>query len=171
MFLCLLLQIPLGLRQFAVIALKNGHIEIDHALNTFIVEGVSQLLTGADVLQIDLVRWQVVLTGGIGDMRLQVCAMADQVGAAAQQVTCRTHLAWIGIGQGKITAAHELGDLERIDAIILGLAAVNGAHVEGVPQDEGDAMSLAEIGHPVPAVHALDPDDQVIEKGGDKLEQ
>jgi hypothetical protein len=51
-----------------------------------------------------------------------------------------------------------------IDLVRLGLTAVNGLHVQGVPQDEGDVLGGAQVGEPVPGEHALTGDDQTRTK-------
>jgi hypothetical protein len=44
---------------------------------------------------------------------------------------------------------------------------VDGAHVQGVAEDEGDLLFGAEVGEPVPAEQALDGHDQSVAEGGD----
>jgi hypothetical protein len=48
---------------------------------------------------------------------------------------------------------------------------VDEAHVEGVTEDEGDALLRAQIREPVPTVDALDGDDQVLAVGRDGEEE
>jgi len=98
-------------------------------------------------------------------------ALAHQVHASAHQVAGSAHLAGVDVGLREHATAHKHGDLVGIDAVILGLAAVDGAHVEGVAEDEGDALLSAEICDPVPGEHALDADDQVLPVGGDERQQ
>ena len=45
---------------------------------------------------------------------------------------------------------------------MFGLAAMDGFHVEGVPQDPGDCLFSAEIGEPIPGEQAFDRDDQTL---------
>ncbi len=49
--------------------------------------------------------------------------------------------------------------------VVLGFAAVDGLHVEGVSEDELDAFGAAEIGEPVPGEDALDGDDEILAEG------
>jgi hypothetical protein len=49
-----------------------------------------------------------------------------------------------------------------IDLVIVGFAAVDGFHGEGVAEHEGDVLVFAQIAAPVPGEHALDTDDEVI---------
>jgi len=42
-----------------------------------------------------------------------------------------------------------MGELLGVDAVVLGLVAVDGADVEGVGQDEGEAGGLASVGQPL----------------------
>jgi len=48
---------------------------------------------------------------------------------------------------------------------------MDGAHVEGVAEDEGDVVLGAEIGDPVPGEETLDADDDVGPVGGEGLEE
>src|SRR5207249_4411742 len=62
-------------------------------------------------------------------------------------------------------------DLAGIDAVVLGLAAVDGLHVQGMAEHEGDFVILAQIGQPVPGEHALAADDQALAKWLDGVEK
>jgi len=68
----------------------------------------------------------------------------------------------IGVGQREQSAAEQGRELAGVDLVGLGLAAVDGFHVEGVAEDEGDAFVLAQVGQPVPGEPALRPDDQAV---------
>ncbi len=72
---------------------------------------------------------------------------------------------------GKHAAAEQAGDLAGVDLVVLGLAAVDGLHVQGVAEDEGDALVLAEVGEPVPGEHALAADDEAVAEGRDGVEE
>jgi hypothetical protein len=48
---------------------------------------------------------------------------------------------------------------------------VDGLHVEGVAEHEGDALRLAQIRQPVPAEQALTGNDQAVAVGRDRLEK
>jgi hypothetical protein len=48
---------------------------------------------------------------------------------------------------------------------------VDGPHVQGVAQDEGDVLAGAQVGQPVPAEQSLDGDDQPVPEGGDGAEE
>ena len=53
------------------------------------------------------------------------------------------------------------------DAAVLGLAPVNGLHVQGVAEDEGDPLLGAEVGDPVPGEDALDGHHEILPVRGD----
>ena len=59
----------------------------------------------------------------------------------------------------------------RVDPVVLGLPPVDRLHVQGMAKHEGKADLLAEVGHPVPAEHALHGDDHVIAVGRQRTEQ
>jgi hypothetical protein len=48
---------------------------------------------------------------------------------------------------------------------------MDGLHLQGVAEDEGKALLLAQIGDPVPAEQALDGDGQVHPVGGESLQE
>ena len=71
--------------------------------------------------------------------------------------------AQLGSGQGPSLGSDGLGEVGQaggIDAVVLGLAAVDGLHVVGVADQEGELLLGAEVGEPVPGEHALDADHQ-----------
>ena len=49
--------------------------------------------------------------------------------------------------------------------------ANGGLQGQGVTEDEGDALVLAEVGEPVPGEHALAADDEVFAEGLDRVEE
>jgi hypothetical protein len=65
-------------------------------------------------------------------------------------------------GSGKWAPAQQRGDLVRIDAVVLGLSPVNGAHVQRVSEHEGNALALTQVRQPVPGEHAFDGHDQIV---------
>lgn len=56
-------------------------------------------------------------------------------------------------------------------AVALGFAAVDGFHGPGVSEGKGDLLLVAEVGQPVPAVHAFAADDQALAEGLDGFEE
>jgi hypothetical protein len=49
-----------------------------------------------------------------------------------------------------------------IEFVVLGLAAVNGFHVQGMTQHKGNVLARADIGNPVPGEDAFHADHQVV---------
>ena len=76
-------------------------------------------------------------------MGLEHRPVVNDAGAATKQIPSGAHLLGIHISEREIAALHEHGNLERIDAVVLGFPAVNGLHVQGVPQDKVDTVFLA----------------------------
>jgi hypothetical protein len=58
-----------------------------------------------------------------------------------------------------------------VEPVVLVFAAVNGAKIKGVSQDEGHSGILAGIGQPGPAEHAFGADAQVVAIGSDEFEE
>ena len=105
------------------------------------------------------------------DVGEEVAAPAHEEEAATEQVAGGPHTSGIDVGDGKGAAPEEGGDLVSIDAVVLRLASMDGLHVEGMSEDEGDVFLRAEIGEPVPAEDAFDADDQVVAEGLDGAEE
>ena len=114
---------------------------------------------------------QVVLAVGVDEVGDHLGALVHQVHAAAQQIAGLAQALGIGIGLGQVAAAQQLGDLAGIDLVVLGFAAADGLHVQGVPEDEGDVLGLAQVGQPVPAEQALARDDEPVAIGSDRREE
>jgi hypothetical protein len=114
---------------------------------------------------------QIVLAIGILHMGQEFSAFAHQVGAAPQQITGGAHRSRIDIGLWEQTASQQGGNLLRIDLVVFGLPAVNGFHIEGMPQDEGNAFVRTEVGKPVPGEDTLDGHNQAIPIGCHGLEE
>ena len=52
----------------------------------------------------------------------------------------------VDVGQREHAAAEQGGELAGVDLVVLGLAAVDGLHVQGVAEDEGDVLLFAQVG-------------------------
>jgi len=59
----------------------------------------------------------------------------------------------------------------RIDAIVLGFAAVDGFEIQGVTKDERDVVVSTEIGKPVPGKHTFGGQDDLTTGGRNGREQ
>jgi hypothetical protein len=58
-----------------------------------------------------------------------------------------------------------------VDLVILGFTAVDGFHVQGVAEHEGNPLPFAEVGEPVPGEHALGGDGEILAVRGYDLEE
>ena len=59
----------------------------------------------------------------------------------------------------------------RIDFVRFGLAAVNGFHLKGMAQDEGNAFLSTQVGEPLPGEDAFHRHDQPLSIRGNRLEE
>jgi hypothetical protein len=59
----------------------------------------------------------------------------------------------------------------RIDLVVLGFAAVDGLHVQGVAEDEGNPLLRAKIREPVPREDAFDGHHETLAVGRDSREE
>src|SRR5262249_61185352 len=76
-----------------------------------------------------------------------------------------------GVGGREVAALEESSDGFGIFAIALGLAAMHGFHGVGVSEDEGDVVSAAGVGQPVPAMDTLAGDEQSVAEMLDSMEE
>ena len=155
----------------AVIVIDEGEIGLEVGLNGRIIKEFGKILAVGWTGETARGSGQVVLGECVLDVGEQLGPLACKVETAAQEVPGGAHQRGIDVGIGESTGAKEHGDLPGIDTIVLGLAAVDGFHVEGMAEDEGNTLIGAEIGQPVPAEDALGSDDQVVTVGSDSLEE
>jgi len=91
--------------------------------------------------------------------------------AAAEKIPRGAHFVGIDVGLREHAPTKKRTDLVSIDAIVFGLTAMDGFHIEGMAEDEGEPVLSTKISEPVPGKHALDGDDEVISIGFDDLEE
>jgi len=101
----------------------------------------------------------------------QIGASPDKEQTLAQQRAQWPQSGGIDISRRDEIAAKQRRDLFGVDAIVLVLAAVNGAQIERVCQDEGEIGFMAGIGQPEPAEHAFGADGQIVAVRSDEFEE
>jgi len=114
---------------------------------------------------------QVVLADRVLDVGDQLGALVREVIAPAHQITGGAHRGRIDVGLRDHPPAQQRSDLVRIDAVVLGLAPVNGAHVQGVAKNKPNALALTQVGQPVPGEHALHRHHQIVAEALDCREE
>jgi hypothetical protein len=150
-----------GLRQTSLRARSPIRFQIGDAQGLAVL-GVDQLLAEGG---------QVVLRVGGLNVRDQLGALVDQKHPPPQEIAGRAQALGIDVSLGQVAAAQEIGDLRSVDLVVLGLAAVNGLHVQGVAEHEDHLLAGTEVGEPVPGEHALGGDDQSGAEGRQRFEQ
>lgn len=144
------------------------------------------------VLEAELVNWMgflsqevfvpAVAVGGRGggaimsqlmglDTSLDLGAIPNEGQALTQEAAEGTLGGGIDVAVRDEVGAEQVREFLGINAVVFVFAAVDGADVEGVDQDEGDAGSLARVGQPIPAEHAFGTDGQVVAVGGEEFEE
>jgi len=91
--------------------------------------------------------------------------------ALAQERADRAAFGGVDIGRWDQVAAQQMGQLLRVDAVVLVLAAVNVGGVEGMGEHELDPGRLAGVSQPVPVEGALADHCQVVPVRLDPLEE
>ena len=66
----------------------------------------------------------------------------------AEEIAGGPHGSGIGVGLREHATAEPHRHLVHIDFVVFRLAAVNGVHVEGVSEHEGDALAGAQVRQP-----------------------
>src|SRR5262249_55421128 len=94
---------------------------------------------------------QVVLAVEYLQMGKEAGTLADEEVATAEQVAGLAHALGVDVGQGEVASPEETSDLVGGDLVVLGLGPVDGLHVQGVTDQEGDLLLGAQIRQPVPA--------------------
>jgi hypothetical protein len=97
--------------------------------------------------------------------------LAHEVHPATQEIAGGAHPGGIDVGHGDHAAAEEDGDLVGVDPVVLGFAAVDGLHVEGVAKDEGNPLPRTQVSEPVPGEHALGGHGKIRAVRRDDLEE
>jgi hypothetical protein len=93
--------------------------------------------------------------------------LTHEVQTPAHEVACGSHLGRVDVGARHQASPKQDGGLVRVDAVVLGLRPMNGTHVQSMTQDEGDPFLATQVRQPVPAVDALDRDDEILTEGMD----
>jgi hypothetical protein len=90
------------------------------------------------------------LAGGLVEMRRPLGPFGPEVIAAAQELTGGAPPARVDGGVGEESATQQHGDLVGLEAVVLGLAPVQGPPVERVCAPEGKPRGRAPVGAPGP---------------------
>jgi hypothetical protein len=114
---------------------------------------------------------QVVLAVRILDVGPELGPFAREMHPAPEHVSGGTPLSRIDRGLREHAAAEQHGNLVGVDPIVLGLAPMNGFHVKGMAQDEGNTRLGAKVGEPVPGEDAFDADHEILSIGRNRLEK
>jgi hypothetical protein len=114
---------------------------------------------------------EVVLVVGVLDVRQEVSTAAHQMETPAQEIPGCAHLRGVDVGLGQIPTSQQMGDLEGVEPVVLGLGPMDGLHVQRVAEHEGDSLARTQVGEPVPGEDALDPDHEVFAVRGHRLQE
>ena len=146
-------------------------IGLDGLADGRVGEGLGKTRAIRGVVDLHVELGEVVRGAEVLNVREELAALPDEVEPAAEKIARGPHIGRVDESLREHSTGQQFGDLEGIDPVVLDLPAVDGLHVEGVAQDEGDLFPVAEIGDPVPAEDALDGDGQVRPERLDRREQ
>jgi hypothetical protein len=88
---------------------------------------------------------QVVLAVGLLDVRKEFGAFTGQMEAAPEQVARYLHLGRIDLGLRKHLATQQHGDFLGVALVVFRLAAVDGFHIQCMPEDNRISPSWLRI--------------------------
>ena len=114
--------------------------DVDVGLDAFAHHGFREVLREfgsiGSVVDAFLEGGQVVLGVGVLDVSEELALLVHEVHAATKQIAGGAHGLGVGVGQGQHTAAQQAGDLLGVKLVVLGLAAVDRLHIQGVTEHE-----------------------------------
>jgi hypothetical protein len=111
------------------------------------------------------------LAVGVLDVRQQLRPFPGEIHPTPEQVTGRPHGGGIDVGLREHPPAEQHGNLVGVDLIVFGLAAMDGFHIQRVPEDKRDAFLRIQVREPVPGEDAFDGHDHRFSIGRDGLEK
>ena len=88
----------------------------------------------------------------VNDLDVGECftSAADEVGAAAEQVACRSPVFGVGVSESEVAATQQSSEFLGVDFIAFDFGAVDRFEEQGVSEDEGDLPLFASVAQPVP---------------------
>lgn len=104
-------------------------------------------------------------------MRKEFSSFSGKVISSSEEVSGRAHFRRLDLGHGHHTAAKKYCDLMGVYFVVLGLASVNGFHVQGMTKDKRDILFGTEIGNPVPGEYAFYSNDDVFSERSNGLQK
>ena len=159
-------DIMLQLVQEAVIGLDDLKVDGNTLLDRGVVKALNDSFSVLGFGNTSEEVGQVILASGILDMSKELGSFSHEVISSSEEISGGSHSCGIDIGMREHTASEQGGDLMGVDLVVFGFSSVDGFHVEGMAEDEGDGLSRAEVSDPVPGEHALDSHDDVLSEGG-----
>jgi hypothetical protein len=142
-----------GSRQLAaalVVGAKQGEVHCDALLHGGIGNPLGHAVTGGLIGNLFPDLGQVVLTVGVLDVGQERGPFPREIQAAPEQIPGGAHLGRIHLGLGAHAATQEPRKLVRLDRVVLGLAAMDRRHLEGMAEDQREACLGTELGQPGP---------------------
>jgi hypothetical protein len=164
-------QVQLDRLQLPIEVVDQCQIDLDAAARAGLGELLGYALAIGGEAELLRQRRQVVLADAVLNVGHRFAAGAHQLHPTTQEVAGRSHRLWIGVGHRHHATSQEQRYLVAVNLVVLGLATVDGLHVERMAQYEGNLLAGAEIGQPVPGEHALDADDKFLAVEADRVEK
>jgi len=116
-------------------------------------------------------RRQMILAVGMLDVCQELGPLACQRHPAPEPVAGRPQGGRIDRGRREPPTAQQHGHLVGIARVVFGLAPMDGLHVEGMTEPEGNPLLSTEISQPIPGEHTFDTDDDLLALGRNDLEE
>jgi len=154
-----------------VVVAKQGEVHFDALVHGGLGTPLGHAVAGGLRGKFFPNRGPVVLTVGVLDVGQERGPFPREAQAAPEQIPGGAPLGRRHLGLGEHPATQEHRHLVRIDRVVLGLAAMDRLHREGMAEDKRDAFLGTEVGQPGPGEQAFDGDDERIARGRNGLEE
>ena len=157
-----LFQVEIEPLDLFVIEVDQVHVERDHALHAVFLEAIGD----ADTIRLVADRLfegrQVLLMVDHLYVDDRGGSASHDHGSPSQQVARASHVFGIDVAGREVPASQQHRQFLGVDAIALGLTAVNGFQVQCVAEQKREVLLMTQIGEPVPIESRLAADDEIV---------
>ncbi len=159
------LKIDLQVLDMLVVLCEQSKIGFDRVAHGGISNASAtpaRLLAYCSFLVGGKLSWLVVRVRYVGEC---LSAPAHQVHASPEKIAGAAPGGWIGVSHWEVSAAQQIGELLRVELVVLHLASVDGFQVQGVPKTKG-IFSASQRSH---SQYQLKVDSQRRPYSGDRV--
>jgi hypothetical protein len=154
-----------------LVTVDQGQVHRHGRLHAAVIDALNEAAAVLGLGQAAQGLAEVILASRMRDVRVSRGPFVQEMMAAAPEIVRGAHPARVDVSLRHEASAPQRRDGGRIEAVVLGVAAVHRPQVEGRSQDEGKTLILAELSTPVPGEQAFDADHHSLAAGVQRLEK